>query len=134
MQLLQSGQSILTVFQANLQKRALDNMTKSGIEVRTGVRVVAVESRSLTLESGEVVPFGQLFFTLSMYLQTNIIAYHEVDVLPFTEMNPLFTHYRLLPHCHCNLTINTTNENNLLKNDPAEPRTVPPPHHTHSTR
>ncbi len=40
--LLQSAQSILTQFSAGLQQRALDTFRKTGVSVRTGVRVVAI--------------------------------------------------------------------------------------------
>lgn len=40
--LLQSGQTILNTFTANLQQRALDTFRKTGINVRLGVRVTEV--------------------------------------------------------------------------------------------
>ncbi len=40
--LLQSAQSILTQFSGGLQQRALDTFRKTGVAVRTGVRVIAV--------------------------------------------------------------------------------------------
>lgn len=40
--LLQSAQSILTQFDAKLQKQAIENLAKTGITVRTGVRVTEV--------------------------------------------------------------------------------------------
>ena len=40
--LLQSAQSILTQFSAGLQDRALETFRKTGVSVRTGVRVIAI--------------------------------------------------------------------------------------------
>ena len=40
--LLQSAQNILTMFSAALQRRAQDTLRKEGVNVRLGVRVVAV--------------------------------------------------------------------------------------------
>ena len=56
--LLQSGQSVLTVFSAGLQERALATLRREGVDVRLGVRVAAVEEGAVVLASGERVPHG----------------------------------------------------------------------------
>lgn len=56
--LLQSAQGILTQFAAQLQMRAMENFQKIGVDVRTGVRVVEVNARSLVLKGGETVDYG----------------------------------------------------------------------------
>ena len=43
--LLQSAQTILTQFDADLAKKALDNLARTGVDVRTGVRVVEVTQK-----------------------------------------------------------------------------------------
>lgn len=56
--LLQSQQSILTQFAASLQSRALQTMERSGISVRTGVRVTAVTQDRVVLAGGEALEYG----------------------------------------------------------------------------
>ncbi|CAL8468561.1 g8101 [Coccomyxa elongata] len=56
--LLQSAQSILTQFSGGLQQRALDTFRKTGVAVRTGVRVIAVTQDQVVLEGGERLEYG----------------------------------------------------------------------------
>ncbi|GLC47157.1 hypothetical protein PLESTB_001387100 [Pleodorina starrii] len=56
--LLQSAQSILTQFDEGLGRRALEALTTSGVEVRTGVRVVQVTATKVILKDGEELPCG----------------------------------------------------------------------------
>ncbi|GFR51585.1 hypothetical protein Agub_g14006 [Astrephomene gubernaculifera] len=56
--LLQSAQSILTQFDEGLGRQAMETLTSSGVEVRTGVRVVEVTQREVLLEGGERLPYG----------------------------------------------------------------------------
>ncbi|MEW5318850.1 MAG: hypothetical protein WDW38_010035 [Sanguina aurantia] len=56
--LMQSAQSILTQFDARLGARALDSLTRSGIVVRTGVRVVEVTGKQVVLQGGERIDCG----------------------------------------------------------------------------
>jgi NADH:ubiquinone reductase (non-electrogenic) len=43
--LLQSAQGILTQFDSGLARRALDDLQRTGVEIRTGVRVIQVTDR-----------------------------------------------------------------------------------------
>lgn len=61
--LLQSGQSILTSFQAKLQKRAIDNLSRSGCDVKLGVRVVRVHKDEVELGSGDRIPYGMCLWS-----------------------------------------------------------------------
>ncbi|EFJ45820.1 hypothetical protein VOLCADRAFT_105834 [Volvox carteri f. nagariensis] len=56
--LLQSAQSILTQFDEGLGQRALEALTSSGVEVRTGVRVVQVTANKVVLKDGEEIFCG----------------------------------------------------------------------------
>ncbi|KAL6764238.1 hypothetical protein V8C86DRAFT_2478241 [Haematococcus lacustris] len=56
--LLQSAQSILTQFDGRLAQRALDNLTRTGVTVRTGVRVVEVTRSEVVLQGGERLRHG----------------------------------------------------------------------------
>mmetsp|Transcript_22742 Transcript_22742/g.70657 ORF Transcript_22742/g.70657 Transcript_22742/m.70657 type:complete len:515 (+) Transcript_22742:344-1888(+) len=56
--LLQSGQSILTQFDSRLAERATENFRRTGVEVKTGVRVVEVTSEEVVLGSGERIRYG----------------------------------------------------------------------------
>ncbi|GIL69240.1 hypothetical protein Vretimale_12635 [Volvox reticuliferus] len=56
--LLQSAQQILTQFDEGLGQRALEALTSSGVEVRTGVRVVQVTTNRVILKGGEEIPCG----------------------------------------------------------------------------
>ncbi|MEW5296877.1 MAG: hypothetical protein WDW36_000124 [Sanguina aurantia] len=56
--LMQSAQSILTQFDARLGARALESLTRSGIVVRTGVRVVQVTGTQVVLQGGERIDCG----------------------------------------------------------------------------
>lgn len=56
--LLQSAQSILSQFDSKLQVSALENFKRTGVEVRTGVRVVAVTQDQLLLAGGERIDYG----------------------------------------------------------------------------
>ncbi|KAK9915294.1 hypothetical protein WJX75_007230 [Coccomyxa subellipsoidea] len=56
--LLQSAQSILTQFSAGLQDRALETFRKTGVSVRTGVRVIAITQDQVVLEGGERLEYG----------------------------------------------------------------------------
>lgn len=56
--LLQSGQSILTQFDAALGQRALEALASTGVEVRLGVRVVKATRNQLILKDGEPIDFG----------------------------------------------------------------------------
>jgi len=56
--LLQSAQTILMQFDADLAARAMTNFKNIGVEVRTGVRVTKVTAEHLVLDTGEVVDYG----------------------------------------------------------------------------
>ncbi|KAK9844058.1 hypothetical protein WJX81_003133 [Elliptochloris bilobata] len=56
--LLQSAQSILTMFDERLQRQALASFEKAGVEVRTGVRVVEVTQDQVVLPSDERLDYG----------------------------------------------------------------------------
>ncbi|EFJ45750.1 hypothetical protein VOLCADRAFT_63330 [Volvox carteri f. nagariensis] len=56
--LLQSVSSILTQFDERLQRNALSNLTSSGVEVRTNVRVVGVNKDKVLLKGGEELDYG----------------------------------------------------------------------------
>lgn len=56
--LLQSAQTILTQFDSKLAARAMANLEKIGIEVRTGVRVTEVTAEDVVLKDGERIPHG----------------------------------------------------------------------------
>jgi NADH:ubiquinone reductase (non-electrogenic) len=45
--LLQSAQSILTMFSASLQGQALKNFERTGVTVRTGVKVIGITSEKV---------------------------------------------------------------------------------------
>lgn len=54
----QSAQSILTQFDEGLGRQALEALRSSGVQVRTGVRVVQVTTNKLILKDGEELPCG----------------------------------------------------------------------------
>lgn len=56
--LLQSAQSILTQFDSKLAARALEDLRRSGVEIRTGVRVVQVTDKQVVLKGGEREDYG----------------------------------------------------------------------------
>jgi NADH:ubiquinone reductase (non-electrogenic) len=56
--LLQSAQTILMQFDAELAARAMTNFRNIGVEVRTGVRVTEVTAEHLVLGNGEIVDYG----------------------------------------------------------------------------
>ncbi|PNW83287.1 hypothetical protein CHLRE_05g232200v5 [Chlamydomonas reinhardtii] len=56
--LLQSAQQILTQFDAGLGQRATEALESSGVEVRTGVRVVEITINKVLLKGGEELPYG----------------------------------------------------------------------------
>lgn len=56
--LLQSGDAILTQFDARLGTIAMNNLKKSGVDVRTGQRVVKVEENTIVLGSGDRIDYG----------------------------------------------------------------------------
>lgn len=56
--LLQSAQSILTQFDAGLGQRALEELTRASVDVRTGVRVVEVTPHHVVLKGGERLEYG----------------------------------------------------------------------------
>ncbi|KAG2487510.1 hypothetical protein HYH03_013928 [Edaphochlamys debaryana] len=56
--LLQSGDAILTQFDMGLSGRALEALRSSGVEVRTGVRVVEVKRDKVILKGGEELGCG----------------------------------------------------------------------------
>jgi len=56
--LLQSAQTILTQFDGRLAKRAMDNFLSTGVDVRTGVRVVEVTRKEVVLKDGGSLPYG----------------------------------------------------------------------------
>ena len=50
MTLLQSAETILTQFDADLAKKALENLSRTGVDVRTRVRVVEVTEKQVGVE------------------------------------------------------------------------------------
>jgi NADH:ubiquinone reductase (non-electrogenic) len=56
--LLQSAQTILMQFDADLSARAMSNFKKIGVDVRTGVRVTNVTEEHLVLGNAELVDYG----------------------------------------------------------------------------
>eukprot|EP00181_Compsopogon_caeruleus_P006429 CAMPEP_0184680766 /NCGR_PEP_ID=MMETSP0312-20130426/3678_1 /TAXON_ID=31354 /ORGANISM="Compsopogon coeruleus, Strain SAG 36.94" /LENGTH=539 /DNA_ID=CAMNT_0027131105 /DNA_START=49 /DNA_END=1665 /DNA_ORIENTATION=- len=56
--LLQSGDSILTQFDASLREQALENFRKSGIDVITNTRVIRVTKDRIYLRDGTEIPSG----------------------------------------------------------------------------
>ncbi|KXZ46318.1 hypothetical protein GPECTOR_45g188 [Gonium pectorale] len=56
--LLQSAQSILTQFDEGLGRRAMETLITSGVQVRTGVRVVEITVNKVLLKGGEEIPYG----------------------------------------------------------------------------
>eukprot|EP00192_Tetraselmis_astigmatica_P005159 CAMPEP_0117678632 /NCGR_PEP_ID=MMETSP0804-20121206/17399_1 /TAXON_ID=1074897 /ORGANISM="Tetraselmis astigmatica, Strain CCMP880" /LENGTH=503 /DNA_ID=CAMNT_0005488029 /DNA_START=142 /DNA_END=1653 /DNA_ORIENTATION=- len=56
--LLQSAQSILTQFDSGLAKQALDDLQSTGVEIRTGVRVIQVTEKQVVLKGGERQDYG----------------------------------------------------------------------------
>ncbi|KXZ46317.1 hypothetical protein GPECTOR_45g187 [Gonium pectorale] len=56
--LLQSVNTILTQFDARLQKNAMETLGRSGVEVRTNVKVVGVTKNKVLLAGGEELPYG----------------------------------------------------------------------------
>jgi NADH dehydrogenase FAD-containing subunit len=61
----QSAQSILTMFDERLQRQALASFEQSGVEVRTGVRVVEV-----TQEQVRPGADSSLFHTVSWHMSS----------------------------------------------------------------
>ena len=47
MTLLQSAETILTQFDSDLAKKALENLSRTGVDVRTRVRVVEVTEKQV---------------------------------------------------------------------------------------
>lgn len=56
--LMQSAQTILLQFDAQLAARAMENFKRMGVEVRTGVKVTEVTSEQVVLATGERVDYG----------------------------------------------------------------------------
>ncbi len=56
--LLQSAQSILTMFDRDLQDRAIRQLQSQGVDVQVGVKVVEVTAQDVKLGSGESLPYG----------------------------------------------------------------------------
>jgi NADH:ubiquinone reductase (non-electrogenic) len=56
--LLQSAQTILMQFDAQLAARAMTNFKNIGVDVRTGVRVTEVTAEHLVLGTGEIIDYG----------------------------------------------------------------------------
>jgi len=56
--LVQGQKSVLTQFSAGLQERALETLTKEGINVLLNERVVEVTEREVALKSGKRLPYG----------------------------------------------------------------------------
>lgn len=56
--LLQSAQTILTMFDSQLVAIAMQNLENIGVEVRTGVRVTEVTADQVVLSTGEKIDYG----------------------------------------------------------------------------
>lgn len=56
--LLQSAQSILTMFDRDLQDRAIRQLQSQGVDVQVGVKVIEVTAQHVKLGSGESLPYG----------------------------------------------------------------------------
>ncbi|EFN57549.1 hypothetical protein CHLNCDRAFT_143182 [Chlorella variabilis] len=56
--LLNSQGTILSAFDEKMQKHALDNFKRVGVDVRTGVRVTEVTNDTITLKGGEEIKYG----------------------------------------------------------------------------
>ncbi|GAX78639.1 hypothetical protein CEUSTIGMA_g6077.t1 [Chlamydomonas eustigma] len=56
--LLQSAQTILTQFKAGLAQKALENLSNTGVQVMTGVRVVEVTQSLVILKDGRKLRYG----------------------------------------------------------------------------
>ena len=75
--LLQSGQSILTTLEEDLQQKAIENFKKRNINLVTGARVVEVTPSRVYLKDGRTIPHGLCIWATGngpRPLVTNLIA------------------------------------------------------------
>jgi len=78
--LLQSAQGILTQFTSKLANKALEDLRSTGVEIRTGVRVVQVTDKQVVLKGGEREDYGVCVWSCGNAARP--LVQGLVDVLP----------------------------------------------------
>lgn len=79
MTVLEASHGILSAFHGNLVKRALANLRKRAVDVRTDTVVQKVHADHVELKDGQKVPYGTLIWS------TGVAARDVVDACPLTK-------------------------------------------------